>query len=244
MAVYGSGWTIWPTASSPASSSSFSVWASRPAPRPFSSPDWGEITMNRHEPLAQPARAGLGVGRDDDLVVVLLSQGVHDRGVGVGVHHLAVRLDARLVQQRQRHPEPVLGRLVHHRVVDHVAVLGLVLGADHVHVDLVPARAGAHGVDQGLPRHRLVRDYEDALHSVGGGAPPPPAGAGTPAGAFSLNTACTAPGTPYSYGPPTTVGTSSKLKTGGGDETCHSIEWARQGFPTASGPCRHEATML
>src|SRR3954468_14219901 len=31
-----------------------------------------------------------------------------------------------------------------------------------------------------------------------------------------LNTPCTAPGTPYSYGPPTTVGTVSKLNTGGG----------------------------
>ena len=42
----------------------------------------------------------------------------------------------------------------------------------------------------------------------------------------------------------TTVGTSSKLNTGGGEETCHSIEWARQGLPSASGPCRQEATML
>ena len=33
---------------------------------------------------------------------------------------------------------------------------------------------------------------------LGGGAPPPPAGAGTAAAVLSLNTACTAPGTPYS----------------------------------------------
>ena len=149
------------------------------------------------EALAQPARARLGVGGDDDLVVVLLAERVHDGRVGVGVHHLAVGLDAGLAQQRERHLEPVLGGVAHRRVVDHVAVLGLVLRADHVHVDLARRSARAlDGVDQRLAGHRLVGDYEDPLHSVGGGAPPPPAGAGTaaPAGAFSLNTACTAPG--------------------------------------------------
>src|SRR5262249_7641027 len=45
-----------------------------------------------------------------------------------------------------------------------------------------------------------------------------------------------APGTPYSYGPPTTRGISSKLKTGGGEETCHSIVFARHGFGPAFGP--------
>ena len=154
-----------------------------------------------HEPLAQPARARLGMGGDDDLVVVLLAQRVHDRGVGIGVHQLAARLDARLAQQRERHLEPVLGGVAHVVVVDHVAVLGLVLRADHVHVDLLALGAALDRVDQRLARHRLVGHYEDALHgSVGGGAPPPPAGAGAaaPAAAFSLNTACTAPGTPYS----------------------------------------------
>ena len=48
--------------------------------------------------------------------------------------------------------------------------------------------------------------------------------------------ACRAPGTPYSYGPPTTCGISSKLKTGGGDETCHSSVIARHGFDSAIGP--------
>src|SRR5215212_11021139 len=54
----------------------------------------------------------------------------------------------------------------------------------------------------------------------------------------------TAPGTPYSYGPPTTVGTRSKLKMGGGEETCHSSVRARHGFAAARGPPRHDATML
>ena len=55
---------------------------------------------------------------------------------------------------------------------------------------------------------------------------------------------CTAPGTPYSYGPPTTVGTLSKLKIGGGEDTCHSSVSAFHGFAGARGPPRHEATML
>ena len=59
-----------------------------------------------------------------------------------------------------------------------------------------------------------------------------------------LKTPCTAPGTPYSYGPPTTVGTASKLKIGGGEETCHSSVSARHGFAGARGPPRQEAIML
>ena len=48
-----------------------------------------------------------------------------------------------------------------------------------------------------------------------------------------LITAWRAPGTPYSYGPPTTCGISSKLKIGGGEVTCHSSVIARHGFPGA-----------
>ena len=55
---------------------------------------------------------------------------------------------------------------------------------------------------------------------------------------------CWAPGTPYSYGPPTTSGTRSKLNTGGGEDTCHSSVSARHGFAVAGGPLRHEATVL
>ena len=95
---------------------------------------------------------------------------------------------------------------------------------------------------------RLVGDDEDRLHarspptpSVVAGVAVDPAGAGTSA---PLKTPCTAPGTPYSYGPPTTVGIASKLKIGGGEETCHSSVSARHGLATARGPPRHEATML
>src|SRR6478609_6517980 len=53
-----------------------------------------------------------------------------------------------------------------------------------------------------------------------------------------------APGTPNSYGPPTTRGISSKLKIGGGEDTCHSIVFARHGFAAARGPYRQETYML
>ena len=59
-----------------------------------------------------------------------------------------------------------------------------------------------------------------------------------------LKMPCTAPGTPYSYGPPTTVGTWSKLKIGGGEETCHSSVSDRHGFASARGPPRQDETML
>src|SRR4051812_35279717 len=55
-----------------------------------------------------------------------------------------------------------------------------------------------------------------------------------------LSNAWRAPGTPYSYGLPITCGISSKLKTGGGDVTCHSSVIARHGLPGASGPYFHE----
>src|SRR5205823_13976059 len=59
-----------------------------------------------------------------------------------------------------------------------------------------------------------------------------------------FRTAWRAPGTPYSYGFPTTCGISSKLKIGGGDETCHSSVSARHGFDSAGAPRRMLVTML
>ena len=56
--------------------------------------------------------------------------------------------------------------------------------------------------------------------------------------------ACRAPGTPYSYGPPTTTGISSKLKIGGGELTCHSSVFARHGLSPASGPRTQLVVML
>ena len=151
-----------------------------------------------HEPLAEPAGARLGVRRDDDLVVVLVTEGVHDGGVGVGVHHLAVRLDARLAQQRERDLEAVLGGVAHHRVVDDVAVLRLVLRADDVDVDLLALGDALDRVDQGLARRRS-RWLRRVCASFGrGGRSAAAGGCGRGGPAFSLKTACTAPGVPYS----------------------------------------------
>src|SRR5262245_1711315 len=72
---------------------------------------------------------------------------------------------------------------------------------------------------------------------------PPPAGCLGRASSAGLKIPCTASGTPYSYGPPTTVGTWSKLKIGGGEETCHSIVSARHGLAEARGPLRQLETM-
>jgi hypothetical protein len=159
-----------------------------------------------HEVLAQPARAGLRMGGDDDLVVVAVAERVHDGRVGIGVHQLARGLDAGLLELREGQLEAVERRVGDRLVVDHVAVLRHVLGADHVHRDRALLGVLLHGLDQRAPRDRFVGDHQElawlVVHSApdGGGAPPPPAGAGAPtgAGSFSLNTACTAPGTPYS----------------------------------------------
>src|SRR5581483_2762813 len=114
----------------------------------------------------------------------------------------------------------------------------------------------AHGLDQLAPAQRLVGDDQDGLgvrvrraqahgwDSWLGGVVIAPAATALPASAGGLKMPCTAPGTPYSYGPPTTVGTASKLKIGGGEETCHSSVSPRHGLAAARGPPRQLATML
>src|SRR6185503_2758804 len=59
-----------------------------------------------------------------------------------------------------------------------------------------------------------------------------------------LKTPCRAPGTPYSYGLPTTCGISSKLKIGGGELTCHSSVSERHGLAGAFAPKRQLVIML
>src|SRR4051794_15103022 len=85
----------------------------------------------------------------------------------------------------------------------------------------------------------LIARYSSSLTAVWVAPPVPlavaPAGVGTSA---PFSTPCTAPGTPYSYGPPTTVGTASKLKIGGGDVTCHSSVSARHGLASPRRPPR------
>src|SRR3954470_23360848 len=92
-------------------------------------------------------------------------------------------------------------------------------------------------------RFATTRIFFNARYSFLGAVATVPAGAGATSPGF-LNTPWTAPGTPYSYGPPTTVGTVSKLNTGGGGETCHSSVRARHGLASARGPPRQLAIML
>jgi hypothetical protein len=58
------------------------------------------------------------------------------------------------------------------------------------------------------------------------------------------STPCTGSGDPVLVRPADHGGTLSKLKSGGGDVTCHSSVSERHGLPTARGPPRHEAIML
>src|SRR5205814_6193768 len=106
------------------------------------------------------------------------------------------------------------------------------------HGDEVDAGGGlaADGVEQLVARDRLVGDDEDVAHVVRASS--------RSATRSPPKTACCAPGTPYSYGPPTTCGISSKLKSGGGEGICHSSVIARHGFGPAAGPCAHDHNML
>src|SRR5439155_25570276 len=175
----------------------------------------GRVAHAVDQVAPQPARARLRVGRDDDDVGPVMVEGVH-RGVErIGVHDLPVRLDADLAQLRERGRETVLRGVADRLVVHDVAGLRLVLRAHHRHVEgagLLVRLLGvlAHRVDQRPAPDGLVGDHQDAQRLLGHSLVP--ACSAAPAGV--LNTPCTAPGIPYSYGPPTTVGTSSKLNTG------------------------------
>ena len=63
-------------------------------------------------------------------------------------------------------------------------------------------------------------------------------------GEWTVTIAWRALGMPNAYGLPTTWGISSKLNTGGGEETCHSRVSARHGLDGAIGPRAHELIML
>src|SRR5205823_5797648 len=116
-------------------------------------------------------------------------------------------------------------------------------GREHRHADRPVVRALAEGVEERLPGDRLVRDDEDLARLVARHVTRTSSSAGTVARS-PFRTACFAPGTPYSYGLPTTCGISSKLKIGGGEETCHSSVSARHGLPGAIGPNRQLEIML
>ena len=153
------------------------------------------------EVAPQPARRRRRVGRDDDLVGVVLGDRVHRGGVGVGVADLADGLDALLAHDLAREVDPHLRGVEHGLVVDDVAL----------------ARVRARDADDDARCRRSAAAF--SLMRASSGAPPRvslattrmvlatrasysavvvawvPAGAGTSA---PLKTPCTAPGTPYS----------------------------------------------
>ena len=133
------------------------------------------------------------------------------------------------------------------RLVDHPAVAGIVLG------QMTVTRTGSVAGPRGGRRRSAASPatvwlattrmcfIELKIASLCSGvapasgrrrpAPRPPAPA-----SWTVTIAWRAPGTPYSYGPPTTCGGSSKLKIGGGELTCHSSVSARHGLAGAIGP--------
>src|SRR5205814_8981334 len=91
-------------------------------------------------------------------------------------------------------------------------------------------------VDQSLACDGLVRDDEDVPPGLAQACTSSSWTSSSCAVRAPLKTACLAPGTPYSYGLPTTCGISSKLKIGGGELTCHSSVSERHGFAGARSP--------
>src|SRR5581483_12013221 len=130
------------------------------------------------------------------------------------------RSSSRVLSRRRR-----LARVV----VDDVALARLVHGRDDGDLHRSAAGVLLDHVDQPPRDDRLVGDDEDvALLGAHGVAT-----SSTSCACDGARTACCAPGTPYSYGEPTTCGISSKLKIGGGELTCHSSVSARHGFAGA-----------
>src|SRR5207247_4554343 len=129
--------------------------------------------------------------------------------------------EPRPAQELQRLVESPARRRAARVVVDDVAMARLGHGRDHRDPPAAP-RLATHRGEQRVGRRRLVRDHEHVRQP-----------ALTCSGAAAPKIAWRAPGTPYSYGLPTTVGISSKLKIGGGELTCHSSVSDRHGFAPA-----------
>src|SRR6185295_7809499 len=137
---------------------------------------------------------------------------------------------------REGSVEPSPGRRPTRVLVDHVAAGWLADRSHYCHLEVSRLLASLDCFDELAPRAGPVRDdapvHQWLLTSVSVAARSP------------FRTAWRAPGTPYSYGLPTTCGISSKLKIGGGEETCHSSVSARHGLLSAGAPRRMLVTML
>src|SRR5262245_20102861 len=190
--------------------------------------------------LAEPARLLLWMRCDDDLVDrrLELRERVADRSHGICLHDEPMGRDAFVPEHAECAVQPPPCRGAAGVLVDDITTLGLVDGGDHGHAQVAVFLVPLDRFDQLAAGDRLVGDNEQ-MHQCTGTSSSAAAAVRSP-----FNTAWRAPGTPYSYGLPTTCGISSKLKTGGGEETCHSRVSARQGFAAAGLPRRMLITML
>ena len=207
---------------------------------------------------SQP-EAAAGQRRDDDQVGVVLGDRVHRRGVRVGIADLADRFDAHLAQHRARQVDANLRGVVGRVDVDDVAVArDLARHAEHDAGSPLAASSRARSSSFWPPSVSLAttRIVRISASSSGGDQP-----ARAPRRPPRNRPAARRPGRPRTSAPcedrrarrpgrrtrrgrrrPT--GTASKLKIGGGEETCHSIVSARHGLALARGPPRQEAMTL
>src|SRR3954452_20540879 len=201
----------------------------RPRPRAGGRRDPAEA------PPPEPAGLLLGMRRDEDLVDRRFErrQRIADRRRRLGLDDVAVGRTPGVAQVPERALEAPVRRRPARVAVDDVAPLRLVHRRDDRDVEVVAAVR--ERVAQRLPVDGLVRDHQQVRHT----------GTSSISRAFEgARTACCAPGTPYSYGEPTTCGISSKWKVGGGEETCHSSVIARHGLAGAISPNRQLVIML
>src|SRR5205085_620655 len=153
----------------------------------------------------------------------------------VGVDDEAMRRDPLVPQHLECLVEPAAGGRAARVLVDDVALARVVDRTEDGDADRPLRGFALERLQQAPPGDGLVRDREDlarlGLAHVRRTSSSSPTSARSP-----FSTAWRAPGTPYSYGLPTTCGISSKLKIGGGEVTCHSRVSARHGVPCAAGP--------
>ena len=184
---------------------------------------WTRSTRSRR---SQPER-GSRVGRDHDRVGVVLADRVHRRRVRVRVADLADRVHALRAHEPDREFDAAPGRRRRRRRRRRRSPSAAASAARRARTASAPRPRGG-----GPPRSAAVRRSSRWPLRGWSSCFAPPGSRRTgrlrrrrpdrAASAGGLKMPCTAPGTPYSYGPPTTGGTASKLKIGGGEETCHS----------------------
>src|SRR5262249_15242966 len=187
-----------------------------------------------------------GRGGNARLAALFGGQHVPHGRDGMGLDDVPVGSDPGVVERMERVVEPSSGRRPARVFVDDVAPPWLVHRRDNRDPDRLLLGPVAKRVEEAPPGDRLVRHDEDVNLLLG--AQPAGTSSCSCSSTFTFRApfrgACRAPGTPSWCGPPTTGGTSSKLKYGGGEEPCHSSVLPRHGFASAFGPRAQLTIML